>query len=740
MNNSINLFKSLQQLLFSYKNSLPRGGCLLFVLFLLDCNHSNAQNLASNKSYTLSAPPNYAYSAPPTDSTSLTDGVYTTAHFWTSPTTVGWQRRQVKITIDLGSVQTIGAVTFNTARNAKVGLNFPKNVFLFVSQDNQNFNYVGDIVNTPDNMSGDYKIEKFTLQNVNMQGRYVMLLAVPKGGLFVCDEIEVLKGNRVNPTLGPQIAKDDIDKAKDSILNVQYNKNNLKAIAIQLKDNSTQDNALLSRGDVSPSNMETLKDNLLQKHASAVRSLYNASIIIEKYNPWDSLGELYTPRKVSDNLSYNFTVLQNDVQYGAFVITNSSNSTTQLSINVTNSNPSIQGIDIFKVSLVPDGDSSYITDPLIRVNTGTVNSGASALFFFKLTGKQAGVSNSTINVQAGTVQANVKINTKVLNLNVPNNYVPNANVWAYLTYPTIMDRKAQAVQDLAAHHVNTVVILPNLIPKLQDTGYSKLLNYLSFFPKTDKILLNVGYANRINKNGYNGGQFMSADWKGNFISWYTNLMKVLNQNGYSSSNVYLYPYDEVRENDINDFKTFVQWAKTSVSGVKFYATLTTEDAVNNILPLIDVAQIPSSLNLLQNLPSHTCELWIYGGSSPSRKQSAYGFYRLMSWKAFANDITGVGFWNYADEGQDKKTNFVSDILSDPKSSYSVIYNGKGQDILSTRRWEAFSLGIEDYSVMKLYAAKYGVQKAKALVNSVISNPTNTSMADATIKQMLDALK
>jgi hypothetical protein len=102
----------------------------------------------------------------------------------------------------------------------------------------------------------------------------------------------------------------------------------------------------------------------------------------------------------------------------------------------------------------------------------------------------------------------------------------------------------------------------------------------------------------------------------------------------------------------------------------------------------------------------------------------------MSWEAFANGYTGIGFWNYADEGANKKLNLITDPLISPKSSYSVIYDGPGKKIISSRRWEAFKLGIEDYSVLQSYANKYGGKKAKELARQVLNAPENLNLADS----------
>ncbi len=139
---------------------------------------------------------------------------------------------------------------------------------------------------------------------------------------------------------------------------------------------------------------------------------------------------------------------------------------------------------------------------------------------------------------------------------------------------------------------------------------------------------------------------------------------------------------------------------------------------------------------MTTLPPHKCDIWIYSGSGPARALSPYSFYRLMSWQAFQSDYKGIGFWNYADEGPDKQLNLISDPLINPVNSYSVIYDGLGKEIVSTRRWEAFRLGIEDYSILQLYANKFGINMAKTLANQVLDSPADTGKADKIRNKMI----
>ena len=120
----------------------------------------------------------------------------------------------------------------------------------------------------------------------------------------------------------------------------------------------------------------------------------------------------------------------------------------------------------------------------------------------------------------------------------------------------------------------------------------------------------MNYVSASLRNGYSNGQFMSPEWKNNFILWYNKMVKLIHDNGFSNAQIYLYPYDEVGGNNIEDFKSLVSWGKKTVPGIKFYATLNNNAAIDSILPLVDIAQILPSNYGLKEPPSHQCEIWI----------------------------------------------------------------------------------------------------------------------------------
>jgi hypothetical protein len=707
------------------------------------------QNFALHRPYTLSVPPNYQYTAAASDKISLTDGIYTKGLFWTQPTTVGWiNKRRVTINIDLGKTEPIDSVTFNTVRSVASSAFFPENIYVFISNDNNSFNYVGDAAQIPENTSGSYIVKKFILSNIQTKGRYVLVYIIPKGNVLFCDEIEVLGGKKENLLRNYSIFKDDLDKYIDSLQSLQYKQQYLKETINKLLNNSNQvrnkefsniENQL-QKNDLSSLQLSSLYTSSLKLHALNLKNKYKEPFLIEKYNPWDTLSEMSTPTTDVSQLTYQFVLPRNAVQYGAFVIHNFESSSQSFALKITNLDTSILKVQIFQVPFVNCVNFHKTPDPLVSITKNIkIDAGYSEMFLFKITGVGKGATSFNIAVGSTLKRTKLNISSQIKDWNLEQNIIPiNANVWAYLNYPILKDRSLEAALDLKLHHINTVVLLPAILPTMKNQDSTTLLNYLNNFSGTDNFLISTNFSSEVLRNGYKNGHFLSSEWKSKFITWYKSIVNLIRQNGFPNAKIYLYPYDEVHGNDITDFKSLIEWTKAEVPGIKFYATLNNESAVNSLLPLLDIAQIQSSYKGLTTLPAHSCDIWIYSTEGAARSLSPYSYYRLMSWQAFINDYKGIGFWDYADEGREKKLNLISDPLP-TQDSYSVIYDGPGKQIISSRRWEAFKLGIEDYAILQQYARRKGKKSAEELAKTVTSSPNSLMMADSVRNVMLRSL-
>jgi hypothetical protein len=150
---------------------------------------------------------------------------------------------------------------------------------------------------------------------------------------------------------------------------------------------------------------------------------------------------------------------------------------------------------------------------------------------------------------------------------------------------------------------------------------------------------------------------------------------------------------------------------------------------------IDIACI---LPTVQFSPLPKQETWLYDVKGPAKGNRPYTYYRMLPWEAFNRGLQGVGFWSYNDGGAINTE--WNDNMPTKGSRYSVVYLGDGNALYSSRRWEAWSLGLEDVALLTQYAKKFGMQRARQLASDVLANRANDdSKADQTRQQLLKAL-
>lgn len=692
------------------------------------CNVANGQkDLALNRPYTLSVPPNYQNTAPGDDKSLLTDGVYTSGYFWNSKQTAGWHKAsRISIEIDLGKSVDFNQLTFNTARREQASVYYPSNVFVFVSDDGSTYQYVGDVMAGGDNVAGDYKIQKFQLKTAMVHGRYVKLVAIVQGLLLFCDEIQIFNaGGGASSRMA--FSNKPVDEQVDDL--VQKDAANRAGLAKNLQYQAAV-------GSISSNN----KGASGAAFASQLKQQLGNDFTVNFFNAWDALGTVYKPvKRSSDNV--NVKTVINGHSYVGFIVTNLSQEKANYTINVSGDQHTGR-LTLYTVPfLTSHMNYQQTADPLqIADKQLTLDVGESRLFLAELTGSGAGSSKNSISVSDGKTSQTVTINVSVAKIRFDESkFALNTNVWAYLYYPMLNTRKATAVKDLYNHHINTAVIPPNALGDIQHNTGSALNGYLSAFgnykPRT--LLLYMNFVSAENLNYCKKNDFLSDGWKSDFKIWYQNLSKVVTQSGWNMQNVYVYPYDEIEVKDVDKLIAFAQWAKSAVPGIKLYMTVgkLPDNKISQLNQYMDVMQVFE--DYIYTVPTVADKSWIYNTKGNAELLSPYNYYRLMSWKAFANGYKGVGFWAYADS-KDAFNNILKTRYFAGSTNYAAVYVD-GDNIVSSRRWEGFMMGVEDYELLQLYAKKLGASKAKALAASVLGAPGDASQADAARDKIISAL-
>lgn len=717
---------------------------MLFSLTALAHSCHCAANLALGKPYTVSPPPNYPLSAPPDDRTSLTDGRYTVGYFWTQKTTVGWHNaRRVEILIDLEKSATVDAIRFNTARNGDAGVRFPLHVAAFVGPDKEHLSYVGDVVDSPDNLPGAYRTKRFELENIGVKGRYVLLEIVPAlNGSVFCDEIEVLAGEKEaegTGTLSVEAARKRAEELRRlsidktillGLLDTLGKANAGKAsVAGRLPELKRRLHALSSRDGI-----EAATEEIFALRAGELRARFpQQEMVLEAVDPWASFSPVSSPTGTTlEKLSLH--VPQGGYGHAAFAVTNLADETRHFSVSLNGMPAGGPEITLYQVPFVKSAALEYVADPLVPMNREfSLRPGETRIIFMSVHGRSAGTWKPTLTVTSGIRIVPVPLVCRVPNITLPESLSLNAVNWGYLTFKTISSRQREAVGDLFAHHTKVVVIPPALLQganQLRPTtadDFTKLGSYLKQHRGATKILLAVAFGGD-NHTTAAGISYRDRHWQESFTRWYGRVVRIAAEAGFAEEQIYLYPYDEMEGRQIEDFIELASWAKKAIPTIRFYGTVGAENS-ERAVPFLDIAQIANDPGVPERFTSGRGELWLYDTKGPAKSLSPYAYYRLMSWKAFLRGYTGVGFWAYADAGWGDDPGTAWDDFDGGQPDYAVIYEGKGSDIISSRRWEAWRMGIEDYELLRLYAAARGENAARGLAAEVLDYPGETGRAD-----------
>lgn len=456
--------------------------------------------------------------------------------------------------------------------------------------------------------------------------------------------------------------------------------------------------------------------------------------ILEKSNPWKEFTPQYKVKESSQSLGYEFTILANNSIYGSFILSNVDSVAQKISFNIANNSSNI--IKLFEVKQVKTNGGKIYSDPIVPIDSSVLLAkNESMLFIFQIKGNQVGSSSAIISIDNGSQKKKITVAIKIL---MPSVILEDLNAvnWSYLHLPLIKNRIEEVGKDLYEHHINTSVVSFHAIPSIESTDFSSIITYVSAIKDVKNILIH-SYP----KSNGKTAPFMSDPWKKLFSIWYANMLKALSNAGYSVENVYFYPYDEISIDKFPELEKIYTWGKATIPGFKFYATVITQETANKVVPLIDLTQLIHlhNPNLIETQYPKKGELWLYDTFGPTYALSPYAYYRLMAWTAYYRDIKGVGFWNYADMAKATTNPITVSIDEAFNGSYSIIYTGERQEIISSRRWEAFSLGIEDYRILRLYEKKYGKEKTKAMVWEVISAKDNYNLAEKIRSEMINSL-
>jgi hypothetical protein len=727
-------------------------------------NPAFANDLAIGKSYVFDPTPNYALTRDEQDSKQLTDGEYTIGRFWTSKTTVGWQETGlIKIEIDLAKPTTVNKLCVNTARGIHAAVSYPERVEIFASLDRAKYAYVGNLMQGQDHAGGAYEIKTFCSKVVLVDARYVLIFIHPRGPYTFIDEIRITgkdepSGAGADHNLRREVIPETVKRLSDigtsaSILSFTSHRlvatlekgtmgrgsppvsiNHIRTLTSRLDHESFSDEA----------EIQSLEREIRLSHAAALRERFKDPIVLWRDHPWVSFAPLDTPTIEQANINrLTLNLLKRGTYSESINLTNATVTpqTIHLAARVDSTGQAAPTVAVLEARPINTAGGQVRADPLVPLRSGAlvIDPGESKQIWLSVSARDAGPSTFTgavtFDAHTGTSwTATIPFQIRIWPPEMPLRQNVSATNWAYLNWRLIENKQDKAIQDLRSHRTNLFTLHPAHLPWPTTSkgrwsiDYTEFDKVISHYQNTDRFLFFLHFNEPRLRTLKGAAPFMTQEWKALFTRWIEDWTKHLLAMGISHERFYFYPVDEPRNAEEEQvlFET-AQLLKVIDPHLQTYTTHTGTAPIDNsrLMSVIDVFQVlvnQLSGPLAKAAISSKRELWSYSAGGGGKDGDPIGFYRSQAWKAFKAGATGIGFWAYADTGG--KGSAWND-LDGSRPDYAVIYDDDA-DIITSKRWEAWREGVEDYELLRQAKKKLRGRDEERefarLLDSVVNNP------------------
>jgi hypothetical protein len=731
------------------KTSKKIAYAILCLLLLTGCGKkASAQqvNLALNKSYTMSPQPNYTHCTDPGDSYQLTDG-QTLGCDWTKKSTVGWMNynQTIEIKIDLKQISQIESLKIHTIGGGFAKVQYPEAVVVQTSPDNKTYQPAGfynELKFQKYDKTSREKQPKTITVDLNLKARFLKILVRATDRYFFTDEIEVIEQKdtgKIDTSSSTSIPLSDTEQLFDLIDQWNYMLQCLDKAQACINENkniftSEKIKPLLNKIEEIRNRLNSEKNAIFNQkeyinkiqllRAEIFRNIYIKDLVLLAADPMKILFKTdFLVEPNAQQKPVNIFMWQKEYESAAFNIINCSDKPLKLSASIsplleTQTGKTFSSSDTFTLRsavYIYAAQTGYIADALIlqkdtpfTAQPGEVTQLWLTIHNPTLTAGNYKAAVTVINTQDKIHEPpqTLDINIEVSKLQMPDQLALNTCVWAYPEkIESTKDFLNEVAQDLKAHHINTYVIHTAFTPwpnkTTKNINFTKFDQILETNKYAKRFLLFLNFKQQWTRDYF--GQWPSQTWKDNFSFWLKELVIHLRQKGLTYGQFALYPYDEQLG---DDFYSIAKLIKSVDPKIQIYANslgsnLSDFSRFQKIIDIWCLHERDSEINKIKEL--NTNNIWTYNEKGPGRANPPYQYYRLMGWRAFQRKQNGAGFWVYADE-LNYHSSWNDSIY--PTSRYGVIYpyqtgpdNIQGEKIITSRRWEAWRDGVEDYQML-----------------------------------------
>ena len=732
----------------------------LLVVFVLAVSSQGADNLAINRPYTMDQKPNYEYCTGDSDTTDLTDGKHISN--WTEQSMVGWiYKKQVTVTIDLGQDYPIGGVAVRCATGTYASVTYPKGALVFASVDGNDFYYLGNaMTEAAEEGEGISGMHRFLSPRFIGKGRYVKVIFVPAGAFIFCDEIEVLRGGHnvsdvsYHPSaLESNIKLEDLMGDQKALARERNRMTfDLNAVVSRIKKLGKAKAAKLSKqteelgeriSDIKQAEewdfpagppYTALHREVFELHQKvALAMIPGKSFVVWKADPWLPIKPMDLPQGDEKRPEWNLRLLGNEYEPMAFNVTNLSEKDLTVDTQLVGVPVSV---DIHESVFVEAAGQTMINDALPKRTKVVVPPGMTKQIWVIInTGKtEPGRYSGAVTASIDGKGIKMPVELEVLPIRIAEKKHINTYSWAYMTWKILVGYEKEAYADLKAHYQNTFVVVWFNMPKVKldskgnvlPLDFTKLDKELELQPGADMYLLWLGFdfPNGLGFTNMLDHKNRGKTWAPQLKAYISQLVQHLKEKGVGYDQFALYLVDEPGDDLVGGDAPFLdivvgikQMDKNILTYINYCpSTLQTIPIVGAGYDILcpQMSYESGMPGMLEAFRKTGKRLWSYECSGPGNKlYSATSYYRYQIWNAWDQGFSGAGFWAYADTSN---TSAWDDM--DAHGDWSVVYESTTGPV-SSRRWEAWREGVEDYEYFWLLrdrinrARQSGADVAKA---------------------------
>lgn len=637
-----------------------------------------------------SQPPNYALCKDENDSRQLTDGKLATFPIWMNKETVGWAAfTPVAIQLRVAGGSSVGSpqagrLRLHSAKGLSAGVDVPQQISVYTRDHTDKLRMVGSL--TP---------ESVKLKDTNSHWLEIDVSAVT-------DTLVV-----VLHAAGTYLFLDEMEWHPSGVGHIPATSPIIANVRMALEDSKRHTRETLAKAV----EMETERGALSLDGRAMHAWIQDRWGVIDPMRARDHIGARAPEVEIRGYAGERESICVGIVVGEAAAVGG---------LLVKVDGLPAASAKLFELRSVIAANGQRVYDPLVPLNDGmrlTLRPGVPSYIWLDVNLATLGPgshrfqisiegSSQTISMSgAATVMAYDGNGTKPL----------HAVNWAYSSdLPIFRDREA-AVNDLVTHGINTFVAHPAEIPGLAIDG-SWDINKVVQFARTVELakqrgtlFLYLGWSAARNPLGFSdNGRKLDPAAKERLVKWVEMVSNYLATQGLPPERWVLYPVDEPDRPGLHLIKAVAEAVKLWNPAIRVYANPSvyanptiTIDHLRELQGLVDLWQ-PNLLAVRGHLGEFFKQLqkewWVYGNTkSPAKLGSPLHDYRLLAWWAWHYRASGIGFWSYSD------TNGSSawDDIDGPRPDWAVVYESD-KGVVSSRRWEAFREGLEDYALLTAF--------------------------------------